>query len=301
MGAASPGLGDNEAVKVNDAIALGQRLLPQTPGIPDPRREARWLLAHAWGVEEAWLVSNPGGSVPAPVLARYRAWIERRARGEPAHHLTGTCTFWGRRFAVSAAVLIPRPETELLIEAALSLDLPSTARVLDAGTGSGCLAVTLALEWPSWEVVAVDISCEAARVASRNAATLGACVRVVCGDLSAALAPGFGLVAANLPYIPTNMLGTLPVEVQHDPRRALDGGHDGLTLVRRLINDLPRILAPGGWALLELGEEQSSEAVRLAGQAGLVAVRTVRDLGGCERILLLRKPGGVEPVTGREA
>ncbi|NOZ79889.1 MAG: peptide chain release factor N(5)-glutamine methyltransferase [Acidobacteria bacterium] len=285
-------------MKVAEAIALGWRTLPRSRGIPDPRREARWLLARAWGIEEIRLVTSPRENVPEVVLSRYRDWLDRRARGEPAHHLTGVCTFWGRRFAVSPAVLIPRPETELLVEAALDVELPSSTRALDVGTGSGCLAVTLALERPAWQVVAVDASPEALVIASGNAASLGAVVRFVLGDLSAPLAGGFDLVVANLPYVPTGVLDDLPAEVRHEPRLALDGGGDGLELVRRLVRDLSRLLVPGGWAILELGEDQARSTAGCARRAGLAPVRTVRDLGGCERVLLLRRAAGGGHVTG---
>ncbi len=278
-------------MKTAEALALGARSLPRRAGIPDPAREARWLLARAWGLDETRLRLEPDAEVPAVVLERYRDWLRRRADGVPAHHLTGRCEFWGRELLVSPAVLIPRPETELVVAAALELGPAGPARVLDVGTGSGCLAVTLALERPAWEVIAVDVSAAALAVARRNAVRLEAAVRLVRGDLGAALAGGFGLIVANLPYIPSSAVSRLPVEVRHDPVLALDGGGDGLRLLTRLAADLPRLLASTGRAVLELGEEQAGPVAELAARNGLDVVGRVRDLGGCERVLVLERGG----------
>jgi release factor glutamine methyltransferase len=156
-------------LNTSEALSLGNDTLPRREGILDPRREAMWLLAAAWGVEETTLHLHPQREVPVEVESRYRDWLERRAAGEPAHHLTGSCPFWGRDFVVSPAVLVPRPETELVIETALSLPLPEEARVLDVGTGSGCIAVTLAAERPRWRVWGVDHSVAALTTARGNA------------------------------------------------------------------------------------------------------------------------------------
>ena len=272
---------------VGELLAWGARGLPAREGLPDPRREALWLLSRAWGVDETRLRLDPRLPVPAEVAGRFREWVRRRAGGEPAHHLTGLCPFWGREFLVGPAVLIPRPETELLVEAALRADLPAAARVADVGTGSGCLAITLALERPGWRLAATELSPAALAVARANVERLGARVGLVWCDLASALAGGFHLVVANLPYVPTEALGSLPVEVRHDPRRALDGGADGLALVRRLVADLPRLLAPGGLALLELGEDQAGEVEALAADRGLTPRGRLRDLGGWDRVVML--------------
>ncbi len=158
------------------ALELGGRSLPERRGIPDPRREAMWLLARAWGVEEIALRLHPEREVPAEVEARYNDWLQRRAAGEPAHHLTGSCEFWGRDFAVSSAVLVPRPETELLVQVVLDLPLSPTARVLDVGTGSGCIAITMAAERPKWRGFAVDRSASALEIARSNARRHGVVV-----------------------------------------------------------------------------------------------------------------------------
>ncbi len=273
---------------VDQALRLGQGVLPRREGIPDPRREAAWLLAAAWGVDEATLRIHPERQVPAEVEVRYRSWLWRRAAGEPAHHLTGVCRFFGRDFEVGRAVLVPRPETEILIEAALALPLAANARVLDVGTGSGCIAVTLAAERPRWRVSAVDRSPAALVVAGRNAGRHGVELETWVGDLASAVAPPWDLVVANLPYIPSLGLGALPVEVRHDPLSALDGGADGLDPIRRLIADLPRLLRACGGAVLELGDDQAGAVVELASAAGLAVARRLRDPGGAERVVVLQ-------------
>ena len=295
-----PGHGDgdeaelcfNGAVRtVGELIEAGARRLPRRDGLPDPRREARWLLARAAGVAEGWLLIHHDAVLPDETVARYDDWLERRAAGEPAHHLTGRCSFWGREFAVSPAVLVPRPETEFVVAVALELPLPATARVLDVGTGSGCLGVTLAAERPGWSVRAVDRSLCALEVARRNALGHGVGVDLACGDLGSCLLGGYELVVANLPYIPSERLGALPLEVRYDPAQALDGGGDGLDLVRGLLADLPRLLGSGGSAVLELGEDQADAVAAIADAAGLAVVLRVRDLAGCERVVVLGRRG----------
>ena len=274
---------------VTALLEEGSRALPKRDGIPDPRREASWLLARAVGVNETWLRIHPEAEVAADAVVRFEGWIARRAAGEPAHHLTGNCSFWGRDFEVSPAVLVPRPESEVIIEVALGLPLSVSTRVLDVGTGSGCLAITLAAERPTWSVRAIDRSLAALDVARRNSERHGVSVPLLCGDLATSIFGGYELVVANLPYIPSGALETLPVEVQHDPPHALDGGGDGLNLIRALLGDLPRLLVPCGGAILELCEDQADRVAALANSAGLAVARRVRDLSGCERVLVLQR------------
>jgi release factor glutamine methyltransferase len=239
-------------------------------------------------VEEITLRLHPERKLPADVERRFGDWIERRATGVPAHHLTGSCPFWGREFEVSPAVLVPRPETELIVRVALELPLAENARVIDVGTGSGCIAVTLATERPEWRLSAVDRFPAALAVARRNIAHHGVPVGTFIGDLTSALAPPWDLVVANLPYIPTADLDRLPAEVCHDPPTALDGGPDGLELIRSLLGDLSRILRPCGGAILELGEEQADVVAELAAFSGLAVARRLSDPGGCERVVVLQ-------------
>jgi len=273
---------------VEEALRSGASALPMREGLPDPRREASWLLAAAWGVDEIALRLHPEREVPAEVETRFRDWLDRRASGEPAHHLTGACPFWGREFLVTPEVLVPRPETELLVEVAIELPLPESARVLDVGTGSGCIAVTLAAERPRWRVFAIDRSPAALAVARRNLARHGVEVGLILGDLASAVGPPWDLIVANLPYIPSADVGSLPEEVRRDPSVALDGGVDGLDLVRTLLSDLRRLLRLCGAAVLEIGDGQADRVAAAAVAAGLGVARRVRDAGGVERVIVLQ-------------
>jgi len=275
-------------VTTSEALDIGAKTLPQREGIPDPQREAAWLLAAAWGVEEITLRLHPEREVPTEVEQRYRDWLKLRATGVPAHHLTGSCSFWGRDFEVNPAVLIPRPETELVVQVALDLRLTANARVVDVGTGSGCIGVTLAAERPQWQVSAVDLQPAALQVARRNIARHQVQVASFVGDLTSALAPPWDLVVANLPYIPTGNLSGLPAEVRQDPETALDGGADGLDLVRRLLSDLGRLLRPCGGAILEVGDGQVDMVMEAAGRSRLAVARRLSDPGGCERVVVLQ-------------
>ncbi len=274
-------------VGVQSAIRDGTRRLPQRLGIPDPHREAAWLLAAAWGRSEVWLQIHPEADVPGPVMARYQDWLRRRAAGEPAHHLTGWCPFWGRDFRVTPATLIPRPETELVVATALDLPLPESARVLDVGTGSGCIGISLAAERPQWQVFAVDRYLPALVIARENACRQQVALTMWQGHLLSALAIRADLVVANLPYIPADEISRLPQEVRHDPRSALDGGADGLDLVSGLLRDLPRLLASDGMALFELGPGQADAVARVADGLGLAELRRIPDLGNCDRVMVL--------------
>jgi len=278
-------------VTTEEALRSGAAALPTREGIPDPRREASWLLAAAWGVDEIKLRIHPEREVPAEVVQRYRSWIERRAAGEPAHHLTGSCPFWGRDFLVTPEVLIPRPETELLVQTALELPMSATARVLDVGAGSGCIAISLAAERPQWRVCATDRSPAALSVARRNIERHGVEIELILGDLASAAAPPWDLVVANLPYIPSADLRRLPEEVRRDPSSALDGGDDGLDLVRALLSDLPRLLRVCGGAALEIGENQADAVATFAHDIGLAVARRVRDAGGVERVIVVQPVG----------
>lgn len=275
---------------VGDLLRAAAAVLLQRPGLAQPGREARAMLAFLLERDDAWVLAHPEAGVDSRRATVFQRWLDRRAAGEPFHHLTGACPFWGRLFAVTPDVLVPRPETELVVTRALDLHLPAAPRVLDVGTGSGCLAVTLALELPGSAVTATDVSLAALAVARRNVAALGARVALVAADLTSPVASGFDLVVANLPYLASAEIELLTPEVRdHDPRSALDGGPDGLDQVRRLLPQLPAILAPGAHALLELGAEQAAELARGPLPEGLAPAGVERDLGGVERVLALRR------------
>ena len=266
-------------------------------GLDSPRLTAEVLLAHVLQTSRVRLYTDLDRPLEAGELGTYRGLIARRATGEPTHYLTGTREFYGRPFAVDRRVLVPRPETELLVEAVLQT-VPRNAdvRLLDLCTGTGCVGITLALERPRARVVATEISPEAAEVARANATTLGVAERfdVRLGDLFAPVEgeAAFDAVAANPPYVPRGELPTLPAEVRHEPSLALDGGPDGLDVVRRIAAASPRWLAPGGLLAMEIGEGQGPAVQSLLEAAGYGSVHIERDLARHDRLALGTQPRG---------
>lgn len=254
--------------------------------------EAQLLLGRVLGRERSWVLGHPEHGLAVDQLADYRTAIERLNAGEPLPYLLGEWEFFGRRFAVGPPVLIPRPETELMVEWALSFSLPE-ARILDIGTGSGCVAVSLACERPGATVVGTDQSLDALRFARANAQRHGVSDRTawVAADLASPVAGQFDLVCANLPYLPTDRLERLPV-ARAEPRLALDGGRTGVELIRRALHQLPRLLAPGGAALFEIDAEQASAVTRLARQSTPnTLVHAQRDLAGHPRLIVIERDG----------
>ncbi len=268
--------------------------------LDSPRLDAELLVADALGVDRVRLYMDLDRPLVPPELAAIRARVARRRDREPVAYILGRREFYGRSFEVSPAVLVPRPDTEALVERALEL-LPQDAEgpVLDLCTGSGAVAVTLACERPSLEVDAVDVSGEALAVARANAERLGVAdrVRFAEGDLFAPLPPGrrYSLVVANPPYIADAVVPTLQPEVaRHEPRVALAGGPDGLGVIRAIVAGAPDRLVAGGTLLFEMGADQAA-AVRALFDARLGAVRTHLDLAGIERVMEARR----EPPTAR--
>ncbi|TQF83152.1 peptide chain release factor N(5)-glutamine methyltransferase [Elioraea sp. Yellowstone] len=262
-------------------------------GIEEPRREARLLLGHVLGRAPGLLTIEAAAPVGAADAGRFRALVARRAAREPAAHLTGRRGFWTLDLAVTPDVLVPRPESETLIEAALDAlpDRSAVRRVLDLGTGSGALLLAALGEFPAAIGVGIDLSAAALAVARANAARCGLAERALflCGDWSAALGGGFDLVLANPPYVATADIATLDPEVRdHDPRAALDGGPDGLAAYRAILADLPRLLDRSGLAVIELGAGQAADVAGLARTAGLATVELRQDLGGIPRAIALR-------------
>lgn len=258
----------------------------------EARLEARILLGRALGVERVWLVAHGGDVLPATGCAVAEALLARRLQGEPVAYLLGEREFYGRPFAVSPAVLIPRPETELLVDAALAR-LPENGRALDLGTGSGCLALTLALERPDCAVTAVDQSPQALAVARGNGQHLGARhVQWLEGDWFAPLAAHqrFHVIVSNPPYIEADDPHLAQGDVRFEPRHALAAGADGLDDLRRLIAVAPAHLEPGGWLLLEHGWNQGEACRTRLTQAGFGDAQTLRDLAGLERVSLGQWP-----------
>jgi release factor glutamine methyltransferase len=248
-----------------------------------PRAEARLLLAAALDTVAEALIARPEQSVDAQSAARFAELQVRRLQGVPVAYLLGRKEFYGRSFAVSPKVLVPRPETELLIELALERLRRLTApRVLDLGTGSGCIAITLALECPQAVVLAADRSTDALSLAGSNARRLGAAVEFVLGNWYAGVGGCFDLIVANPPYVAA--ADPHLVELKHEPQQALVAGDDGLADLRRIVAGAPVRLAPSGWLAVEHGHDQAARVRELFARAGFERIETHRDLAGIERV-----------------
>lgn len=271
-----------------DAIRRGAARLAAA-GIDNPRLEARLLLAHTLGCTPADLLREPSRAVPPEA---FDALLDRRSGHEPLAYILGHREFWSLDFAVSPATLIPRADSETVVEAALAA-CPAPRRVLDLGTGTGCLLLAVLHERPGAFGIGTDLTPEAAGLAARNARALGLADRAafVCTDWAAALDGRFDLILSNPPYIETAAIdGLMPEVAAHEPRRALDGGADGAAAYRRILGELPRILAPDGVAVLELGAGQAAGVAAEALARGFCAgFRS--DLGGIQRAILLRRAG----------
>jgi release factor glutamine methyltransferase len=255
-------------------------------GLATPRLDAEVLLAEVLGRDRVGLYTHFDQPLAPDELAAYRELIKRRLAGEPVAYLVGRREFRSLELRVDARVLVPRPETETLVDVALAR-LPDGGRALDVGTGSGAIALALKAARPSAEVVAVDRSAAAAEVARKNAERLGLAVDVRVGDLLApAQGAPFDVIASNPPYIATADLPSLPEEVRREPREALDGGADGLAIIRRLIAEAPPLLAPSGTLAMEVGAGQAPAVARLfADAAGWAPAELTRDLAGIERVV----------------
>ena len=247
-----------------------------------PLGEARLLLGHVLGVSHAALAAHPERKVGLPETAAFRALAARRAAGEPIAYLTGRREFHGLAFQVTPAVLIPREETELLVDIALEA---KAARVLDLGTGSGCLAVAVAKALPQAQVTAVDASAAALAVARGNAARHGVSVRFLLGDWFAPLAgERFGLILANPPYVAEADPHLAQGDLRFEPRAALAAGPAGLDDIRRIVAAAPGHLAPGGWLWLEHGFDQAAAVAGLLAEAGFLDIGQRPDLAGILRV-----------------
>jgi release factor glutamine methyltransferase len=273
-------------------------------GLASPRLDAELLAAQALGIGRVQLyVQHDRPLLPAE-LATLRELVKRRQAGESVAYILGKKEFFGLEFMVDARVLVPRPDTETLVDEALAYlredaDEPAgestrerpPMKVVDVGTGSGAIAVAIAKNGPGAWIAATDISADALAVARENAARHGVTLTFAEGDLArplVALAP-FDLIVANLPYIPTATIATLAPEVQAEPALALDGGPDGLALVRQLVAAAPALLNPRGALVLEIGAGQAADTAALMQAAGFVDLRRRRDLGQIERVVSGRR------------
>jgi release factor glutamine methyltransferase len=279
-------------ITLNEAIA--EATLQLAPS-PTARRDAELLLQHAIRLTKADLLTHPDREITALQLSEYRAAIARRAQHEPVQHITGTQEFYGRSFIVSRLVLIPRPETEHLVEAALAIR-PQPRHILDIGTGSGILAITFALELPATRITATDISPDTLAVAQQNAHALGTAdrIRFLVSDLFAAFSDAlpedvrFDCIVSNPPYVSTSEL-LEPQVRDYEPAAALYAGDDGLAIYRRLVPQAFAHLEPGGHLLLEIGHGQREALHHLLAQTRFGNIRFIDDLQGIPRAAIAQK------------
>ena len=274
---------------LHDALRQGARML-QEGGIGVPRLTAEVLLAHQLSVERIYLFAHPEREFTGPEWLGYQDLLNERLSGKPTQYITGHQEFYGRDFQVSPDVLIPRPETEHVVELALRLS-PGARRILDIGTGSGALAVTLRLEM-GVETWGTDISPAAARVAASNAARLHAPVHfVVCDLMDAVATASMDLIVSNPPYVPLGHREGLQREVRDfEPHLALFSGPSGFEIYDRIAAGAPRVLRPGGWLIFELGFTSLDHVRALL--ARWDEVQVVPDLAGIPRVIAARRPAG---------
>jgi release factor glutamine methyltransferase len=262
----------------------------ESAGVENARQDAEWLLASVLGLERFSLYLDAGRELSAADTVRYRALVARRAARVPVQYLLGFEEFYGVRIAVSPDVLIPRPETEGLVQWATEIlrDEPAPA-IADIGTGSGAIACALARSLPRLRALAVERSLPALAVAAFNVRELGLArqVKLLAGDLLDPFRPcGLDLVIANPPYLPTEVVASLPPEVSlFEPHQALDGGPDGMAVMRRIIAGAPSVLRPGGCLMMEIGEEQAGPLASLLAAEGFRGIEARRDLAGRERYI----------------
>jgi release factor glutamine methyltransferase len=269
-------------------------------GVAEARADAEVLLAHALGTTRAGLVVAARRAFPVAARASLEALVSRRAAREPLHYLVGEREFWSLPLAVDRRVLIPRPETELVVETALRV-APGARRILDVGTGSGAVAAALARELPGARVWASDLDGGALCVARANLARHAPRVGLVRGDVLAPFRAGaFDLVVSNPPYVADEELLALAPEVrEHEPRVALAAGPDGLAVLRALAVQAPGVLAPGGWLVVEMGVGQAAAMAKcVVRDARYGQIRMVRDPAGTVRVLAAECRGGEEGGGG---
>ena len=263
--------------------------------IDNARFEARLLLAHAAGLSVERLIAHGSDAAPPAVAAALRSLAARRVGREPMAYILGEREFWGLPFKVSPAVLVPRPDSETLIEAALAVlaDRTRAWRIVDLGTGSGCLLLTLLREFPNARGVGLEVSAAALEVARANAEALGVAGRaaLVPGDWrqpawAERLGGPFDLVVSNPPYVEAGAIdGLMPEVARFEPRLALDGGPDGLVAYRTIAAAAPQLVTGGGRLLVEIGKGQGPEITRIFGAAGMTLEAPFKDFGGIERVV----------------
>ncbi|QIA26219.1 peptide chain release factor N(5)-glutamine methyltransferase [Thermaerobacter sp. PB12/4term] len=293
-GPAGTGLPAERPARVGEALAWARAFLVEGGLEPDEARaSARVLLGAAMDMPGARLLAEPEAPLPPAAWARFVQWVLRRARREPVAYILQRAEFYGRPFRVTPATLIPRPETEVLVEAVLRTLPPEPAVVADLGTGTGIVGVTLAAERPLWTVLVTDCSARALKVARDNAARHGVAARMQfwAGDWAEPLLAGgwagkLAAVASNPPYVASADLRHLQAEVyRYEPHLALSPGPTGLEAYHRLIPGAVRLLAPGGWIFLEVGAGQAAAVRHLLGAVGCRNLCQWPDLAGIPRVV----------------
>jgi len=280
---------------IGNLLDDGAQVLAASADADEATREAQVLLGHSLGVSRAWLSAHRDDSADSAQTIRFRMLLKQRSVGQPVAYLTGKREFYGREFRVTPDVLIPRPDTETLVEAALERLAPKTTlQLLDLGTGSGCIAITLSLERPSTRITAVDISQSALRVARENAQALGARIELLQGVWFGPLGGRqFDLVVSNPPYIAADDPHLQRGDLRFEPAMALAAGMDGLDEIRRIVSGAAAFLKPGGWLLFEHGHDQAGACRDLLDSAGFGKLVSLPDLAGIPRVAggrLVRDP-----------
>jgi release factor glutamine methyltransferase len=282
-------------MRLRECLEQGAARLGAGPHPDRARRDAEALLLHVTGKNRAWMLAHESDDFGGCVAIQYASLLERRLAGEPIQYITGEAEFYGLPFRVTPHVLIPRPETEHLVETVIALCRGmERPRIVDVGTGSGAIAVGLAHELPQAQVTATDLSDAAIEIAQENAARNGLAgrIRLVQGDLLGPFAgQQFDVVASNPPYVSTADRATLAVEVrEHEPAMALFAGADGMTMYRRLIPQAAAVLVTGGHIVLEIGYDQKQAIGNLLAESGYQEVEFVPDLQGIARVAIGRRP-----------
>ena len=276
-------------VSIDEALREAARQL-RSNGVLSPELTARVLLSDVLRCSKAWLEAHSQESLKPENLEEYQSALDARSDGVPLQYIRGIQEFFGMQFAVDPAVLIPRPETEHLVEAALAVIRPGD-RVVDIGTGSGAIAVILALHSPAAKVIASDISLPALSVANRNASSLGASVEFFAAPAAAALGDGtVDIVVTNPPYIPRADACGLQRELRYEPSVALYGGEDGLQVFDRIARSARAALRSGGWMLAEIGFGSRERVERMLAEGGWERTEFRPDLAGIDRVVVTRRP-----------
>jgi release factor glutamine methyltransferase len=278
-------------MKFADVISNGAAVLKDA-GIPDPRREASSLLSFATGQNAAYLIAHSDDHLAAQYKMMFEACIRRRAKHEPFQYITGKQEFYGLHFTVTPDVLIPRPETEILVEKAIKLlSAGSSQRFCEVGIGSGCMSVAMLHEVETSNALGIDISAAALAIAGRNAETNDVAHRLTLrqGDVLGTVAGTFDMIVSNPPYVPTSQLAKLQAEVrEYEPRMALAGGEDGLDIIERIVAQAPGHLKPGGHLLLEMGYDQAERVRALFDRSVWHDPSVIDDLQHIPRIVLAK-------------